>query len=239
MYLPKLTTSRLDVELQELKIKDVIALCEIPAHLNEAGIGETLKRIVKSSNIPLAYWTVQERYAAICAYITAKEQADWPATDTTRYSQYPTGIDVPQDIYRFEFDGSPLMVVPLTGEYIEAMERLIASGAIHDKPEAMTWLIAAAAAQIRSEDEDVGNVEDLIKARVMQLQELPEDVFFKLLDEFSMGLAATAHLFNIWYADDGVVCLPNQAKEAGIENPARFRFDACWSEASRQVFTRD
>ncbi|TDR30345.1 hypothetical protein [Hydromonas duriensis] len=234
MYIPKFSTTRLQVELQELKIKDVIALCEIPAHLNEAGIGEALKRMVKHSNIPIPEWTVQERYAVICAYITAKEQKDWPATDTTNYSQYPIAVDVVQSVYSFEFDGAHLTVVPLVGEYIEAMERLVMSGAIHEKPTAMTWFMAAAAAQIR-EGEDEGSAEELIKARCAQLQDLPEETFYKLLDEFAQGLMVSAHLFNVWYADDGVVCLP---REAGIETPARFRFDACLSEQSREVFAK-
>lgn len=234
MFFPKLTTSRIEVELQELKIKDVITLCEIPAHLNEAGIGESIKRIVKECNIPLGNLTVQERYAIICAYITAKEQKDWYASDDGLYSAFTLGIDASPEPYKFNFDGVDLYVHAMTGDYIEAVERLVVSGAIHREITPITWLIAAAAAQIRTEEPDNGTPDELVTARAAQLQDMPEDAFFALLDHFSVGLAHQKHLFNTWFAKDGIICLP---REVGACNPARFCFDAMFSDRSRETFT--
>lgn len=235
MYFPKFITTRLEVELQELKIRDIIALCEIPAHLNEAAIGATLACIVKSSNLPIAQFTLQERYAVICAYVTAKEQGDWMASDNGKYSQFVGEIDAPPDDYVFEFGGDTLRVVPLTSEYIEAMERVILSGAVGDNPSSMLWFIAAAASQIRGVDDDVGNAEELVKARCLQLQSLNEEDFFALMDHFSRGLLHINHLFNTWYADDGVIVLP---QEVGAVNPARFRFDTCISQGAIEAFAK-
>lgn len=203
MFVQPFVTSRIKAQMQELTLRQAIDLCKIPESRNELGITRALEAVVIESNIPLADWTVQERTAAVCHYITAQESGDFAVTPQTNYSDYLTDKEYPQTPYVFD-DGS-LMIVPLTGEYAEAVERAVTEN------NGGNWTVAIMAATIRSTSEEWdGTADEFVNANIERLKDLPIAEFEHLLEHFQTAWQHNAHGFEIIITQNGLAVLPQK-----------------------------
>lgn len=228
--------------MKPLSLRAAIELCEIPDHMNEYGVGKALREIITETNIPLDKYTVQERYAAICHYITAQEQGDWEIAEIADkgkifYSDYPlVNIDYPEDdVYRFtlsdEEETEEYIIVPLTGEYIEAAERYIMSKARYGGNKRGDWVVGAMAAQIRlaSEPEWDGVPDELVAKNYERLLDLPEIIFNALAEHYNRAQVYLRHAFNIGLDKEGVIIFPKEV--VGLP-PTRFPFTTMLGETT-------
>jgi len=171
---------------------------------------------VKETNLPLDKWTVQERIVALFHYITAQEKGDWQLVDNGSVTDYLIEQDYPETPYIFQDDGDLFHIVPLTGEYVEAIER--ATDSTRGK-----WILAAMAATIRAENDDFDGIPDeRISENMTRLLALPESVFNRFLAHFQAAQIHLAHCVNIDFHDDGIILLPKGG--TGLP-PVRFQFD--------------
>lgn len=240
MFIRPFVTKRIEAEFKPITLRGAIDLCAVHESMNEHGIGKALSCIVNKTSLPISEWTVQERYAAICHYITAQEQKDWQVSDVSRYSDYQTLKDYPSDD-RYEFvmkDGKEeqkLVVVPLTGEYAEAVERCVFSNTKGDKQG--DWVVGCMAAQIRdANDEWDGSADEFVSTNYEKILDMNEEDFQVLFEHFQLGLIQLTHIFNIAFAPDGLIVLPNEDKEDVGIPPTRFPFTACYGAISAALW---
>lgn len=124
--------------------------------------------------------------------------------------------DYPETPYIFQDDGDLFHIVPLTGEYVEAIER--ATDSTRGK-----WILAAMAATIRAENDDFNGIPDeRISENMTRLLALPESVFNRFLAHFQAAQIHLTHCVNIDFHDDGIILLPKGG--TGLL-PVRFQFD--------------
>lgn len=221
MFITPFVTRRIHATMQELTLRQAIDLCQIPAHLNELGTSRALEAIVAESNLPLKDWTVQERIAALGHYITAQEQGDWRLTEDAMFSDYLIEQDYPAEPYRFD----DLEIVPLTGEYAEAVERA-------QNSQTGDWIMSAMAACIRTPDDAWdGTADEFVQTNREQLFRLPESEFAHLLHHFEAAQQHLAHDVEIGFDADGIVLKGG----AGL-SPVRFRFIEIVSEAVQELW---
>lgn len=243
MYIPKFITNRIKAEMRELTVGETIALCEIPVQENEKGIGKLLSYVVTETNVSVEQWTVQERYAALVHYIVSKNGSDEFYEDLG-YSAFLSDVTNVQNSYEFteqDDDGESitLEVVPLTGEYIEAMERLVVNDGIAPAKGYGAWVIAAMAAQIRVKDtEDEGVIDELLHARIKQMTELPSSYFDKLVFQWQAGNTILTHLIKYTFSDDGVILLSQPTEEDADISSARFLFRTACNGNTLQIFEK-
>lgn len=213
MLIMPFVTRRIKAQMQELSLRDAIDLCKIPESLNEYGTSRALQAIVAETNLPLHEWTVQERMAALCHYITAQEAGDWQVSDNGKLSDYLIDEDYPESPYQFD----DLEIVPLTGEYAEAVEM-----AVQELPEGGKWVIGAMAATIRSREEEWnGGAAEFVRENIQRLLDLPESSFNDLLSHFQAAQHQLRHGFDLAYTQDGIA-----AKGGAGQPPVRFHFTA-------------
>lgn len=186
--------------MQELTLRQAIDLCEIPTNMNELGISRALQFIVTETNLPLEKWTAQERIAAICHYLTAQEQGDFVVVNGAYLSDYMIERDYPEQPYTF--DNGELMIVPLTGEYMEAIER--ACQGVNARGD---WLVAAMAASIHGGNFD-GSADEFVQENIKRLLALPESEFDRLCRHFMHAQQHLAHGFELTFTDNGIAVLP-------------------------------
>lgn len=216
MFIADFVTRRIKSQMQELTLQQAIDLCQVPDSFNEQGISRALQFIVKETNLPLDKWTVQERIVALFHYITAQEKGDWQLVDNGSVADYLIEQDYPETPYIFQDDGDLFHIVPLTGEYVEAIER--ATDSTRGK-----WILAAMAATIRAENDDFDGIPDeRISENMTRLLALPESVFNRFLAHFQAAQIHLAHCVNIDFHDDGIILLPKG--DTGLP-PVRFQFD--------------
>lgn len=229
MYIDDFVTSRIRAEMQELTLRQAIDLCEIPDFKNEQGISRALAAIVVETNLPLSAWTIQERIAGICHYLTAQEQDDWEVVDGAKLSDYLIEADSPPtEPYRFD----DLEIRPITGEYAEAMERVLSL-----RGKRGDWIVAAMAASIfeqGQERDNSGTPDDFVRENMERLYRLPESDFNELLAHFQNAQIYLAHCFQVFFADDGVAV---EARKGGADLPSvRFQFNQIISETTQALW---
>lgn len=229
MFISDFTTQRIRAKMQELTLRQAIDLCEIPETMNELGISRALNAIIAETNLPLDEWTVQERLAAICHYITAQEKGDWRVANGAMLSDYLVAQDYPDTSYIIDDD---LEIVPLTAPYAEAMER-----AVQDKGRG-DWIVAAMAATIRQRDEEVwqGSPDEFVQENMERLFGLPESEFAYLLPHFLTAQKHLAHGFELTFTGNGIAVLP---QKGGTDLPSvQFRFIKIIAETTRTIWQK-
>ena len=223
MFIADFVTRRIKAKMQELTLQQAIDLCQIPDSLNEQGISRALQFVVTETNLPLDEWTVQERIVALFHYITAQEKGDWQLVENGSVSGYLIEQDYPETPYTFEDDSDVFQIVPLTGEYLEAVERA------SDNTRG-SWILAAMAATVRDVNDDFdGSADERIQFNKQQFLTLPESVFNRFLGHFQAAQIHLTHGVNVDFQDDGVVVLPKGG--AGLP-PVRFQFDEIMGQAT-------
>lgn len=229
MFIQPFITRRIRAKMKELTLKDVIDLCEIPVHLNELGTSAALEKIIKETSLPLSEWTAQERIVALGHYLTAQEQGDFYITDESKLSDFYLESDYPENTYQF----NELEIVPITAEYLEAIERVIISMNIQN-----AWLIGAMAATIRQKgDEWNGTPDEFIQENIQRLLTLPESEFLNLVEHFYKAQEALAHGIEIAFLD-GIVAVSQKGEKTNREL-VKFCFDALISEEAKRLFRRN
>lgn len=232
MFISPFITSRITAQMQELTLGQTMELCEIPDEMNEYGIGKMLSFVVTETNLPVEEWTAQERLFALSHYLVALNKGDVELEDENGniipLSEYMIDKDYPESNYTFkQFDKEEeitLEVVPLTGEYLEAVERAcIANG-----KKMGDWVVATMAAQIRVAGEMWNGVaDDYVQENIKRLKELPLADFDSLFFEFCKGLEQQEHLLRIGFSNDGLMLKGG----AGLP-PVRFPFITAISETA-------
>lgn len=226
MFINDFVTKRIHAKMQELTLRQAIDLCEIPEHLNELGISRALAAIVAETTLPLSQWTAQERLAAICHYLTAQKQGDFEVAAGTKLSDYTLDNDYPDTLYQIDDD---LMIVPLTGEYLEAVER-----ACQGKDKRGDWLVGAMAASIRSHEPFDGSADEFVQENIARLLVLPESEFTRLLNHFFAAQAHLAHGFELTFTASGIAVLP-QIGGDGLPS-VQFQFDGIIGKATKALW---
>lgn len=224
MFIDDFVTKRIRARMQELTLRQAIELCQIPDQLNELGISRALSMIVIETNLPLDEWTAQERIAAICHYIIAQESGDWCIAQNAMMSDYVMPQDYPNEVYSFD----DLQIVPLTGAYLEAIERI-------KHQTRGDWLLAAMAASIINPAEPWhGSPDEFVRKNIEQLKDLSESDFLLLLGYFQAAQNHLKHLVEIEFSQEGLVVLP---QKGGDELPSiQFRFDTIMGQTTRQLW---
>lgn len=226
MFINDFVTKRIRAKIQELTLRQAIDLCEIPESLNELGISRALKAIVAETNLPLDLWTAQERISAICHYLVAQNQGDFEVVAGANLSDYTLESDYPEKPYVFD----DLTIVPLTGEYLEAVERACAGSNKRGD-----WQVAFMAASIRGGEFD-GGADEFVQENILRLQDLPESEFNRLLFHFLEAQKHLAHGFELTFTDKGVAVLP---QKGGADLPSvQFRFDGIISETTLELWRK-
>lgn len=231
MFIPPFTTRRISARFAEISLGEAIALCEIPTHLNELTTSEALRAIVKETSLPLAAWTAQERVAALAHYLAASDEY-------AHSNPYALPQDSQDELYRFTVDDLTLSVHQLTTPYLEAIEAAVYAGRVFSgATSALDWMIAAMAAAIRGEEDDSGDLNEIVSARAQQIKALPETRFHELLAHFQRGMTHNIHLYNLWFDERGLIALPRQDKEEDAgQPPCRFRADLLVRESTRRLW---
>lgn len=227
MFINDFVTKRIHAKMQELTLRQAIDLCEIPEHLNELGISRALAAVVAETNLPLSQWTAQERLAAICHYLTAQEQGDFEVVAGAKLSDYVLHQDYPETPYQFD----DLTIVPLTGEYLEAVER-----ACQGKGKCGDWVVGAMAASIRSNEPFDGSVDEFVQENITRLLVLPESEFTRLCHHFLAAQAHLAHGFELTFTESGIAVLPQTGGD-GLPS-VQFRFDEIIGETTLALWRK-
>jgi hypothetical protein len=243
-----LRTRRLSVRLRELEVGQSIELLSMPPELLEGGTTEFLRYAAVADKPTPAHvtdprmMTVQERMH-LCAHYLAhvsESGADFEIGDG-RYSQFV----MPGN----DWDGRPAPITldkrkgslwPLFGWQAEVLEKICQNRG--------QWQLSALACQIIMEGEslpdgtgisDADAIEWVTKRRDAA-KRMTESEYKQLFIAAAAAETKIAHFFHIGFQDDGVIALPTPEaiKEAGAKEiaPARFPFDACVSDFTRQLF---
>ena len=266
MYIPTLVTARITAKMKELSVGDVIIMAAMPAGNNEAGIVHAVKQVVVETSLPVDEWTIQEMYAALMHYhmytINAGQalvlDAESGATmasyifDDQDYPLETTGRKIKAVDLKYEFEldgesGSPdlLKMVPLTGAWVEAIERCVLFGqvgGVSDKREA--WRVACAAAQIHARDFDENwlteanvSIDAYIADNIKRILAMGISDYNSLMNAFDIGQTSLDHIVCLRQFDDGFALLP--VKGGGVFAPYRFCFDAAIPFGAFEVWARD
>lgn len=256
MYITPLVTARIKATLKELSIGNAIDLANMPAANNEAGIYATAKLIVSEANLPIEQWTIQECYAAVLHYhfyainkgraFVVDEETQATVTDYLyKDRDYPIQRNGRKSealplVYEFELDSDSeqpdrLKMIPLTGAWIEAVERCVLAGRVKqitNKREA--WRVACAAAQIHARDFDESwltnggiSIDAYISENINRILAMPIGDYDALMAAFDAGVIALDHIVCLRPFDDGFALMPVVDEKGGTAlMPYRFCFDA-------------
>lgn len=244
IYFPPLRTKRLRVQLRELTIGESLKLAAMPPDKPEANCTAFLRfAAADTTGVPdPAQWTVAERLLVVCQYMAATldDGPDFAVGDAAHYSDYLNGErDIePDAVLVGEVGGDVWRARHLTGGMAEAIERLDGeqsgvSGRLH-------WLYGAMAAQLVREGEEAPTPEDgegaydeWLLARMATLLAYPDSDAELLMGLFLTAREQMQHLFQIEFAQDGIVVMPKGG--AATLPPARFPAHSCLSEFARQM----
>lgn len=259
MHIPPFVTSRINATFKELSVGSIIELCKIPVEHNELGITKSIEAFLLDSNLALAHWTAQERYAAVIHYqvhlhnkgeafnigpdleatiidYLGRDGADHPITK----NKYSVGPD--ELVYRFELDAGSddpdqLEMRPLTTAWIEAVERAVLRGDVRGvSNKDAAWEMACIAAQVHAAGTDMNvfdevSIDSFIKNNIETLLAMPASAYKTLLGEFYTGTAIMDHIVRLRVFDDGFVLMPwDEGKGGEGLPPYRFQFDSLISE---------
>lgn len=270
-FIPDLVTSRIHAKIKELSIGAIIELCNTPVEYNELGITKAIEAIVAETNIPISQWTAQERYAAILHYyycvnfnsedaIIDEESGatvedyllkgkDYPVPPVSKLGE---GHQQPLLKYDIELDTDSetpdkLWMLPLTGEWMEAIERVVVGGYIKKITDNVEiWRIAAAAAQILPRNityEDAlsrsgVSVDKYISDNVNLILALQESHYKELMRAFDAGTKHLDHIVALRLSASGF-CL--ESAKGGVDGMPSFRFlfGAILSKGARESWERN
>lgn len=269
-FIPDLVTSRIHAQIKELSIGSIIELCQSPVAYNEAGIGKAVAAFIKESNLPIEQWTAQERYAAIIHYyINVFHDGEPPLLDEETKAtalnylipqDYPIQLskslahtnsagDLRVDIQLDPDSDTPdnLAVVPLTGAWIEAVERVVLGGYVKGITDMQAaWRIALAAAQIIPHGATLADLEankisidQIIANNVNIILAMEVSAYEQLMAVYDEAVAQLDHLVVLRSFDDGFALIPNLNMEGGEAIPAfRFQFDSIITPTAHAVWSR-
>lgn len=243
-----LVTKRLRVELQECSIGKAIECALLPETSPHACDTEFLKACTKDGGpIPdPLLWTLQERALAICHYLLAVHDEDFPVGDKGHCSDYmdlstdvPTGtIDEPVDVGVIE--GDAWRCQHLFGYMLEAIERLQGSIEMPGDSMRLHWMFGCMAAQLVRVGEQpldwtsAGEYDDALQERMRVLMALPERPMAQLFFAHRTALDKLHHIFTPCFTEDGIAFLA-QREAAAVLPPATFPADSCVSEFAKDL----
>ncbi len=248
IYFDQLRTRRLSVDLQELSIDDAEMLCMMPEHLEQASITALLQRAVKPTDREMPgqvsdprMWTVQERMMVIAHYMahtTEDGERDFALGEEGHLSDYLLGgTDYVESVSLGVLDGDEILMRPLLGFQVEAIERLVLGGRF--RANRLSWWACAMACQMTKAGEEpkayVGDADYLewIFARASSIRQLPESDFLQLLYAFLDGTKQLDHFFKLKYTD--LIIAAQATKEDSSLPSARFPLHAAISPGTLQV----
>lgn len=223
------------IEMTELTISDCVYLLGMRPELQQAGITEAIKRF---SGQDSSQWSVQERTLAICHYLSGTSDnpdfnvgeakfTDYLMPDTAYPSNLPLRLG--------ELCGDDWSIQPLTGEYAEAIERLIYDNKL--TADLFGWWVGAMAAQLclaHHVKPEPNEVDAWLLNRCEIIKSYPESDFKQLLLMFIRGNSELDHYFKLDFGKHGIVFRP--ASEVRALPVARFQFISTVSEFSIRVF---
>ncbi len=246
-------TRRLKVTLKELEIGQAVALVRLPPDSSELSLNTFLKYAVQAAVgvDEVVDWTVQERYLALCQYISgSSDHPDFELNNNNHYSDYlfaEKDVDVDangglQPVDLGEIAGDKWRMQYLTGGMAESIERLqgevkypdgsALSGYAH-------WELGCMAAQLLAENNDAlaplseGQFDERMVHRMQVFLAFPQSIYIQLRATFYLGWDQQSHLFRIGLSDSGIVVLP---KEVGSKiPPARFRLRSILSTTAQNL----
>lgn len=245
---PPFRSTRLDVQLRELSVREAIDLAATPLDKHEAGLSAMLAMVVKEARGAHANpgrWTVQERMAVLCHYLacTSEGGGNFPVGDDAQLLDYLLpAVDYPGPaVEGLMAVGESWTVRQLTGDEAVALEGVCASET--------DWMFADMAGRLRSVGEPdspdatdaPGAYADWLAERKTVFEAMPESEFWELRMAYMEGLGKLRHLFDLAFDDEGHLALPSGREvEGGGESlaPARFCMAAAVSRPARILGAR-
>ena len=237
IYFPPLNTSKLRVQLRELRVREDLEMLAVPPGKNEASATKLLRFAVESSlgeNSDPRRWTVQERTLAVAHYLSCvvDDGPNFAVGDSQSegHGRLLDYLDTENDSAPYEVEagthgGSTWFAKQINGAEAEVMEGLFSSRT--------DWIIADMAVRLRESDEptsapsavdDPSGFSDWLSARVDVFKSMSESDFealFVLCQTAKDG--ALHHLFSLGLDAGGYVVLP---KGGGSHELAAARFPA-------------
>jgi hypothetical protein len=253
-YINPVNTRRISVNMEELEMDQIQALCEIPAVHEQRTISKLLSFICKPIDRPGAvadprHWSVNERMHVVASYMsgTRDDGPNFPLHEKgdTRQTFYADYIleqtDYVADI-PFQFGGESLIFSPMLGYQAEAIETLIDDGVYQATD--YSWWCASMAACVRGvDDEPLVYIDDASYAaalveRITPIRRMKDRKFCAFFDAYMDATMTAAHLMHVVTSQYGLVAA-KVSETPGEEVPevvtARFPAHSCISERARQI----
>jgi hypothetical protein len=240
IHFPPAVTTKLNVQLRELTMREAVELAATPLGRHEAAATALLDRIVLTAGGPHSdrrLWTVQERMFIVAHYIACT--TDGPGNFELGDGSLLDYLLADQDSAPDQVDVGPACgnrwtVKQLVGAEAIAVEALSARRA--------DWVTADMAARLRCDDpddppapdpaNDPGRYAAWLAAQKKGIDDLPESDFEELFAVYRAGLVPLEHLFRVEFDHQGLIVMPKaKAKARGggdaSLSPARFPLASC------------
>jgi len=244
MLVKPLKLNRLNVTFQAMSIKNAVRQAKT------SGIEESNRIFLESvvidnkgeNGLNFDEWTAQERLMVIAHYLMSVSMEDGESPDfeigggtLSDYIDYESEFKNKEK--SFEFNGETWTVVPLTGRFIESVERI--EGTINNVSGRLHYEAGYLASQLRNENDDSIKLEtsldDWLHKRMSLLLDYTEADYNALLIQAELQRDDNIHHYlTINNDDSGLVVLPKEGGEGLV--PVRFSSLSAISERIKTVY---
>lgn len=235
-------TTRIDLRLSELTIRQARAVCEINPRKHEATVDRFLRYVTgfDTSGIgldPMAM-SVQERAMLVCQYLSVvlDDGPDFSVGTDMHLSDF---LDLeadsyPDEVVAGEIEDEPVYMGQLLGRHVVDLESICKSRA--------DWIIGMMACQIRIASEPPVDVLALTEAqrlgwldgRIEAISSMPESQAAELYDTiFVPGQQKLRHFFDIAVDGEGICFQGGEEVGYGL---GRFQPTSGISKRTREIF---
>ena len=254
---PLKRTRRLCVELRELSLDEAASVCRIPHDRPEAATTVFLKAAASRAAKPTdryvtdpRLWTVEERALLVSHYMGTVSTSGYNIQlgALAHLSDY---LLLDQDLSETEIiageaAGDTWVLTPLLGVHAELLEQVCTSRA--------DWVVGTLACQMRRQDDPAAGVQDMgdmeaeswLRERMQQIRNLPESEVEAIYALYCSQRQRLRHFFipTIGLLSSkperyGIVFVPTEHAEAGVDYPVTFLAVSAVSETTRRVFALD
>lgn len=253
---PLKRTRRIAVEMRELTLDEAASVCRIPHDRPEQATSVFLRAACSKATRPTdryvsdpRLWTVEERAMLTAHYLGTMSPGGYDfSLGGAHLSDYllPDQDLIETEIVAGDAAGESWLMVPLLGAHAELLEQVCTSKA--------DWVVGLLVCQMRRRDDhqppiqDMGDVEaeSWLREQMAQMRARPESEVEELYALYGSQRHRLRHYFipAIGLLPGkakryGIVFIPTEHAEAGVDYPVTFLAVSAVSETTRRVFALD
>lgn len=256
---PLKRTRRIAVEMRELTLDEAASVCRIPHDRPEQATTTFLRAACANATRPTdryvtdpRLWTVEERAMLTAHYIGTMSPGGYDfSLGRAHLSDYllPDQDLIETEIVAGDAAGESWLMVPILGIHAELLEQVCTSRA--------DWVVGMLACQMRRRsDTNPVNVQDLgdveaetwLREQMSAIRSRPESEVEEILALHSSQRHRLRHYFipSIGVLPGGgkarrfgIVFIPTEHAEAGVDYPVTFLAVSGISETTRRIFALD